>query len=147
MHETKDTLQVPCCSHFVLTGIYFVLVFSQTMCTTRFWYVSCCGNDHFRAVKPGCHEEPVDGETFLTCTVIYIDLMCCKPCSGLPREGSLALDTDLTVKCITLQVEVTLSYTELKSVCVLWKAFLSANSGRLVFISNEEGMWTDSMGE
>lgn len=144
MHETKDTVQVPCCSHFVLTGIYFVLVFSQVVHNQ---ILVRCGNDHFRAVKPGCHEEPVDGETFLTCTVIYKDLMCCKPWSGLPREGSLAVDTDLTVKCITLQVEVTLSYTELKSVCVLWKAFLSANSGRLVFISNEEGMWTDSMGE
>lgn len=69
-----------------------------------------------RAIMPGCHEEPVDGESFLTCTVIYIDLMCYKPCSDLPREGSLAVDTDLTVKCRTLQVEVTLSYTELKSV-------------------------------
>lgn len=39
------------------------------------------------SVRPGCHKESVDGESFLTCTVVYTDTMLYKPCSGLSTEG------------------------------------------------------------
>lgn len=97
---------------------FTLYLFSVKLCVQPGFGTYLVGGYHCRAVRPRCHEEPVDRESFLTCTVIYTDLMCYKPCSGLPREGSLAVDKDLIVKYITLQVEVTLSYTELKSVCV-----------------------------
>lgn len=58
------------------------------------------------------------GESFLTCTVVYTETIFYKACSGLSREGSLAVVTGLVSVTVSLQVKVILSYTEVKKVCV-----------------------------